>query len=96
MLAVFRTAPTAQHYDHDRNSRAHNSAYSRVLSGVWYYPVIHGVHIEPAHEVKKRSISQPVRILLSYDESVFSYTALLNFGIGTGVGNGALNLGVYP
>lgn len=39
MLAVFRTAPTAQHYDHDRNSRAHNSAYSRVLSGVWYYPI---------------------------------------------------------
>ncbi|KAL2726999.1 leishmanolysin-like peptidase isoform X2 [Vespula squamosa] len=33
--------------------------------------VIHGVHIEPAHEVKKRSISQPLRILLSYDESVF-------------------------
>ncbi|KYM88875.1 hypothetical protein ALC53_02641, partial [Atta colombica] len=33
--------------------------------------IIHDVHIEPAHEVKKRSISQPVRILLSYDESVF-------------------------
>ncbi|PBC31857.1 Leishmanolysin peptidase [Apis cerana cerana] len=33
--------------------------------------VIHGVHIEPAHEVRKRSISQPVRILLSYDESVY-------------------------
>ncbi|KYN09810.1 hypothetical protein ALC57_18063 [Trachymyrmex cornetzi] len=52
MLAVFRTGPIAQHYDHDRN-------------------IIHDVHIEPAHEVKKRSISQPVRILLSYDESVF-------------------------
>lgn len=39
MLAVFRTALTAQHYDHDRNSRAHNSAYLRVLSSVWYYPV---------------------------------------------------------
>ncbi|XP_012221592.2 leishmanolysin-like peptidase [Linepithema humile] len=35
------------------------------------HEIIHGVHIEPAHEVKKRSISQPVRILLSYDESVF-------------------------
>ncbi|KYN39472.1 hypothetical protein ALC56_05965 [Trachymyrmex septentrionalis] len=35
-------------------------------------PIIRDVHIEPAHEVKKRSISQPVRILLSYDESVFS------------------------
>ncbi|KOX80936.1 hypothetical protein WN51_00854 [Melipona quadrifasciata] len=42
--------------------------------------VIHGVHIEPAHEVKKRSISQPVRILLSYDESVYrlSYSSCLN------------------
>ncbi|CAK9806829.1 Leishmanolysin-like peptidase [Anthophora quadrimaculata] len=35
------------------------------------HEVIHGVHIEPAHEVKKRSINQPVRILLSYDESVY-------------------------
>ncbi|XP_020293701.1 leishmanolysin-like peptidase, partial [Pseudomyrmex gracilis] len=35
------------------------------------HEIIHGVHIEPAHEVKKRSINQPVRILLSYDESVF-------------------------
>lgn len=35
------------------------------------HEVIHDVHIEPAHEVRKRSISQPVRILLSYDESVY-------------------------
>ncbi|XP_015585310.1 leishmanolysin-like peptidase isoform X2 [Cephus cinctus] len=33
--------------------------------------VIHGVHIEPAHEVKKRSVNQPLRILLWYDESVY-------------------------
>lgn len=33
--------------------------------------VIHGVHIEPEHIIKKRSISQPLRILLSYDESVY-------------------------
>lgn len=33
--------------------------------------IVHGVHIEPAHEVKKRSISQPLRILLSYDDSVY-------------------------
>nr|XP_034194018.1 leishmanolysin-like peptidase [Osmia lignaria] len=35
------------------------------------HEVIHGVHIEPVHEVKKRSINQPVRILLWYDESVY-------------------------
>jgi hypothetical protein len=33
--------------------------------------VVHGVHIEPEHEVKKRSISQPLRILLHYDDSVY-------------------------
>ncbi|XP_063706190.1 leishmanolysin-like peptidase [Culicoides brevitarsis] len=33
--------------------------------------VIHGVHIEPAHIIKKRSIDQPLRILLYYDESVY-------------------------
>lgn len=35
------------------------------------FQVIHGVHIEPAHIIKKRSISQPLRILLSYDDSVY-------------------------
>ncbi|KYM98198.1 hypothetical protein ALC62_11103 [Cyphomyrmex costatus] len=64
-------ATCRSHRARSKKARAHNSAYSRVLSGVWYYPIIHDVHIEPAHEVKKRSISQPVRILLSYDESVF-------------------------
>ncbi|PSN30626.1 Leishmanolysin-like peptidase, partial [Blattella germanica] len=33
--------------------------------------VIHGVQGEPAHIVKKRSIDQPLRILLYYDESVY-------------------------
>lgn len=33
--------------------------------------VIHGVHIEPAHIMKKRSIDQPLRILLYYDQSVY-------------------------
>lgn len=37
--------------------------------------MIHGVHIEPAHIIKKRSISQPLRILLSYDESVYRLDA---------------------
>ncbi|XP_044592458.1 leishmanolysin-like peptidase isoform X1 [Cotesia glomerata] len=39
------------------------------------HEVVHGVHIEPAHEVKKRSINQPLRILLFYDESVYRLDA---------------------
>lgn len=38
---------------------------------IYFFQVIHGVNIEPAHIIKKRSISQPLRILLSYDESVY-------------------------
>jgi leishmanolysin-like peptidase len=33
--------------------------------------VVHGVHIAPAHIIKKRSINQPLRILMVYDESVY-------------------------
>ncbi|CAB0040935.1 unnamed protein product, partial [Trichogramma brassicae] len=33
--------------------------------------VVHGVHVEPAHIVKKRSINQQLRILLHYDDSVY-------------------------
>lgn len=33
--------------------------------------VIRGVHIEPAHLVKKRSIDQPLRISIFYDHSVY-------------------------
>ena len=34
--------------------------------------VIHGVHLgEPEHIIKKRSIDQPLRILMFYDESVY-------------------------
>ncbi|XP_073966787.1 leishmanolysin-like peptidase, invadolysin isoform X3 [Choristoneura fumiferana] len=33
--------------------------------------VIRGVHIEPAHLVKKRSIDQPLRISVVYDHSVY-------------------------
>jgi len=50
---------------------AHTVSDSLIKFHFLVFQVIHGVHIEPAHEVKKRSISQPVRILLSYDESVF-------------------------
>ncbi|XP_078581847.1 leishmanolysin-like peptidase [Branchiostoma floridae x Branchiostoma japonicum] len=32
--------------------------------------VVHGVHIEPAHIVKKRSLDQPLRIHLVYDSSI--------------------------
>lgn len=33
--------------------------------------VVRGVHIEPAHIVKKRSIDQPLRISIFYDHSVY-------------------------
>lgn len=35
------------------------------------HEVIHGVHIESAHIMRKRSIDHPLRILLYYDESVY-------------------------
>ncbi|XP_065219578.1 leishmanolysin-like peptidase [Planococcus citri] len=35
------------------------------------HDVIHDVHIEPAHIMKKRSVNQSLRILLYYDESVY-------------------------
>ena len=42
-----------------------------VCLSVCCLQVIHDVHIEPAHIVKKRSIDQPLRILLYYDDSVY-------------------------
>lgn len=58
-----------------------------------HHEVIHGVHIEPLHVIRKRSISQPLRILLVYDNSVYRlprinldlsiiqyYQKLYNFG----------------
>ncbi|KAI4458967.1 leishmanolysin-like peptidase [Holotrichia oblita] len=36
-----------------------------------YHDVVHGAYIEPVHIMKKRSIDQPLRILLWYDESVY-------------------------
>lgn len=33
--------------------------------------VIHGVHLESGHKIRKRSIDSPLRILLYYDESVY-------------------------
>ncbi|XP_037027187.1 leishmanolysin-like peptidase isoform X1 [Bradysia coprophila] len=33
--------------------------------------VIHGVHLGPAHIIRRRSITNPLRILLYYDESVY-------------------------
>lgn len=36
--------------------------------------MIHGVHLgEPEHIIKKRSIDQPLRILMFYDESVYRW-----------------------
>ncbi|GJQ82822.1 hypothetical protein Trydic_g13524 [Trypoxylus dichotomus] len=37
--------------------------------------VVHGVYVEPKHVMKKRSIDQPLRILLWYDESVYRLEA---------------------
>ena len=42
-----------------------------MLTSVCSLQVIHDVHIEPAHIVKKRSLDQPLRILLYYDDSVY-------------------------
>lgn len=38
---------------------------------VFIFQVLHDVHIEPAHIMKKRSVNQSLRILLYYDESVY-------------------------
>lgn len=35
------------------------------------HEMIHGVQLEPLHVIRKRSIDQPLRILLVYDESVY-------------------------
>ncbi|XP_062536228.1 leishmanolysin-like peptidase isoform X2 [Armigeres subalbatus] len=35
------------------------------------HEVIHGVRLEPLHVIRKRSLDQPLRILLVYDESVY-------------------------
>ncbi|GBP23407.1 hypothetical protein EVAR_22266_1 [Eumeta japonica] len=35
--------------------------------------VIRGVHIEPSHVVRKRSIDQPLRISVFYDHSVYRH-----------------------
>ena len=35
------------------------------------FQVIHGVHIEPEHVMKRRSVDQQLRVKLSYDRSVF-------------------------
>ncbi|XP_032455411.1 leishmanolysin-like peptidase isoform X4 [Nasonia vitripennis] len=50
-----------EHLEHRHCSHRHPRAHE----------VIHGVYIETAHIVKKRSINQPLRILLHYDDSVY-------------------------
>lgn len=50
-----------------KKSFAHNCNHQHPKA----HEVVHGVHIEPAHVIQKRSISQPLRIVLFYDESVF-------------------------
>lgn len=35
------------------------------------WQVIHDVHVEPAHVMKRRAVDQRLRVKLSYDRSVF-------------------------
>ncbi|XP_014219740.1 leishmanolysin-like peptidase isoform X2 [Copidosoma floridanum] len=60
-LVAGTSATPIQHLEHRFCSHQHPKAHE----------VVHGVHIEPAHVVKKRSINQPLRILLYYDHSVY-------------------------
>lgn len=45
--------------------------YCVFISGL--SQVVHGVHLGPAHLIRKRSLDNPLRILLYYDESVYRY-----------------------
>lgn len=44
---------------------------STFLSQSSIFQVIHGAHIEPAHIIRKRSLDQPLRMTITYDESVY-------------------------
>ncbi|XP_062702031.1 leishmanolysin-like peptidase isoform X1 [Aedes albopictus] len=50
-----------QSHDHKHCKHQHPKAHE----------VIHGVKLEPLHVIRKRSLDQPLRILLVYDESVY-------------------------
>lgn len=51
----------AEAHQHEHCNHQHPKAHE----------VIHGVQLEPLHVIRKRSIDQPLRILLVYDESVY-------------------------
>nr|CAD7421476.1 unnamed protein product [Timema poppensis] len=55
--------------------------------------VVQNVFIEPLHVVKKRSTDQPLRVLLHYDDSVYSSTGWLLVGV-TSSSTGWLLVGV--
>lgn len=40
------------------------------------FKVVHGVHLGPAHIIRKRSLDNPLRILLYYDESVYRFVLI--------------------
>lgn len=54
-----------------RKKNINAEIYECIIYIYILFQIVHGVHIEPAHEVKKRSINQPLRILLFYDDSVY-------------------------
>lgn len=47
-----------------------NQKYNFDVSIFVVLQIVHGAFIEPHHVMKKRSIDQPLRIVLYYDESV--------------------------
>ncbi|RVE44486.1 hypothetical protein evm_010890 [Chilo suppressalis] len=57
-----------QHLEEKACSKPHPNLESHKISLI---KVVRGVHIEPAHIVKKRSIDQPLRISIFYDDSVY-------------------------
>lgn len=65
-------------HDEDHNIMAIKGHYKRIaislsvpfMTFVFWLQIVHGAFIEPHHVMRKRSIDQPLRIILHYDESV--------------------------
>lgn len=63
----------------------HQNSICRLISSVHFFSlprldffqVIRGVHLEDKHVIRKRSLDQPLRILLYYDESVFRWVTII-------------------
>ncbi|XP_039762788.1 leishmanolysin-like peptidase isoform X3 [Pararge aegeria] len=70
LCLVYQSAASEDLFNHLQTEASHHSVHC-----THEHPkadqVIRGVHIEPAHVVKKRSIDQPLRISIFYDHSVY-------------------------